>query len=158
AKDAGFMTEGQSFTNASADDVPYERMETILLEAFPGQAHLVIPLKKEGRIFELRSYESPTENLHVKKMDMFNTGGEIPLFNRLGFNPIFYGKVIAGGKMPNFMYMPIFDNLEQRTEQWKTFGNDPVWKDISTRPENENKVSVSHIDSIVMQAAEYSDI
>jgi hypothetical protein len=55
------------------------------------------------------------------------------------------------------MYMPVFNNLEHHSAQWKRFGQDTVWKDISARPENQNKVSVSHIDSILMRAAEYSD-
>ncbi len=157
-KDAGYMNASKTFMEAASDKAPYERMESILLEAFSGQPHLVIPTTKNAeRVFELRSYESPTENLHKKKIAMFNTGGEIPLFNRLGFNPVFYGKVISGSHMPNFMYMPIFESVEQRNAQWKKFGEDPVWKDISNRPENENKVSVSHIDSILMHAAEYSD-
>ena len=158
-KDAAYMSASKSFMEAAPDHAPYERMESILLEAFLGQPHLLLPAAKNAeRVFELRSYESPTENLHKKKMAMFNTGGEIPLFNQLGFNPVFYGKVISGSHMPNFMYMPIFESVEQRNVQWKKFGDDPVWKDISNRPENENKVSVSHIDSILMNAADYSDI
>jgi hypothetical protein len=157
-KDAGYMNASKTFMEAASDNAPYERMESILLEAFSGQPHLVIPPSKNTeRIFELRSYESPTENLHKKKIAMFNTGGEIPLFNRLGFNPVFYGKVLSGSHMPNFMYMPIFESVEQRNAQWKKFGEDLVWKDISNRPENENKVSVSHIDSILMHATDYSD-
>lgn len=157
-KDIAYMNASKPFMEATSDNAPYERMESILMEAFPGQPHLVIPATKNAeRVFELRSYESPTENLHKKKMAMFNTGGEIPLFNRLGFNPVFYGRVISGSRMPNFMYMPIFESVEQRNAQWKKFGEDPVWKDISSRPENENKVSVSHIDSILMHATDYSD-
>jgi hypothetical protein len=119
---------------------------------------MVLPASKNSeRVFELRSYESPTEHLHEKKVAMFNTGGEIEIFNRLKFNPVFYAKVLSGSKMPNFMYMPIFESVENRNAQWKVFGDDPQWKDISTRPENENKVSVSHIDSILMHSTEYSD-
>lgn len=158
SSDKEYLKSAKDFTHAPADKAPFERMETILMEAFSGQPNMVVPLKQQGRIYELRSYESPTANLHDKKVAMFNTGGEIPLFNRLGFNPVFYGRVIAGGRMPNFMYMPIFNSVEERSQQWKKFGDDPVWKDISTRPENENKVSVNHIDSIVMQATDYSDI
>ena len=143
---------------APSDKPPYERIESILLEAFPGQVPFVIPpAKSTDRVFELRSYESPTENLAEKKMAMFNTGGEIDIFKRLGFNPVFYARVLSGSRMPNFMYMPVFENLQQKDAQWKIFGNDPQWKEISTNPENENKVSVSHIDSIVMHSTSYSD-
>lgn len=157
-KDGVYKNEAKSFNEAAADNAPYERMESILLEAFSGQPNLVVPKDKNTeRVFELRSYESPTANLHKKKMAMFNTGGEIEIFNRLGFNPVFYAKVISGSHMPNFMYMPIFTSVDERNAQWKRFGDDSVWRDISARPENENKVSVSHIDSILMHAAEYSD-
>jgi hypothetical protein len=157
-KDATYNTAAKNFIEASSENAPYERIESILLEAFSGQPKLFLPSSKSSeRVFELRSYESPTEHLYKKKVAMFNTGGEIPLFNRLGFNPVFYGKVLSGSKMPNFMYMPIFENLQQKDLQWKKFGEDAVWKDISTRPENENKTSVSHIDSIVMHSTDYSD-
>ncbi len=157
-KDAAYKSSAKSFREASADTPPYERIESILLDAFPGQGHLLLPAAKSAdRVFELRSYESPTENLAEKKMAMFNTGGEIEIFKRLGFNPVFYARVVSGSHMPNFMYMPVFDNLQHKDAQWKVFGNDPKWKEISTDPANENKVSVSHIDSIVMHSASYSD-
>jgi len=157
-KDDSYKTAAKSFIEADAANPPYSRIESILLEAFSGQPNLVLPASKNPeRVFELRSYESPTEHLHEKKVAMFNTGGEIPIFNRLGFNPVFYARVLSGSHMPNFMYMPIFESVEKKDAQWKIFGNDPQWKDISTRPENENKVSVSHIDSVVMHSADYSD-
>ena len=157
-KDVVYKTAAKSFIEADAANPPYTRIESILLEAFSGQPHLLLPPPKNAeRVFELRSYESPSEHLHQKKMAMFNTGGEIPIFNRLGFNPVFYGRVLSGSKMPNFMYMPIFESVEHRNAQWKVFGNDPKWKEISTDPINENKVSVSRIESILMHSTDYSD-
>src|SRR5665811_2641265 len=74
---------------APADRAPYESMESILLEAFSSQGQLLLPTTKNAeRIFELRSYESPTENLLAKKTAMFNRD-EINIFKRLGFNPVF---------------------------------------------------------------------
>ena len=37
------------------------------------------------RIYELRSYESATEAKAVKKIEMFNQGGEIELFQKPEF-------------------------------------------------------------------------
>src|SRR5258708_3169000 len=156
-KDITYTSAAKSFCEAPADKVPYERMESILLEAFSGQQQLLLPTTKNAeRIFELRSYESPTENLLAKKTAMFNRD-EINIFKRLGFNPVFYGSVLSGGRMPNLMYMPIFNSIDERNAQWKVFGNDPKWKEISADPANENKVSVSHIDSILMHGTSYSD-
>ena len=157
-KDVVYISAAKSFREAPSDKYPYIRMESTLLEAFSGQGHMLLPATKNAeRVFELRSYESPTENLSEKKMAMFNTGGEIDIFRRLGFNPVFYARVVSGNHMPNFMYMPVFDNVLQRDAQWKIFGSDPQWKEISAKPENENKVSVSHIDSILMHSTSYSD-
>ena len=156
--DVAYTINAKDFIEAPADNAPYERMESIILDAFPGQDHLVVPPSKDAdRVFELRSYESPTLHLAEKKMAMFNTGGEIQIFNRLKFNPVFYAKVISGSHMPNFMYMPVFNSVADRDAQWKVFGNDPKWKEISNDPVNENKVSVSHIDSILMHSTDYSD-
>lgn len=156
-KDKVYTEAAKNFLAAPSDKAPYERMESILLEAFEGQGDLLLPeTKSTNRVFELRSYESPTENLLAKKMAMFNKD-EISIFNRLGFNPVFYGRVLSGSRMPNLMYMPVFKSADDRNAQWKVFGNDPKWKEISADPENENKVSVSHIDSILMNSTSYSD-
>jgi hypothetical protein len=156
-KDAVYQSAAKNFLNADAKNPPYARIESILLKAFPGQPHLVLPKQKnKERVFELRSYESPTESLFRKKMAMFNNG-EIEIFSRLGFNPVFYAEVISGSRMPNLMYLPVFNSVEERNDQWKKFGADAAWKRISAIPENENNVSVSHIDSIIMHATDYSD-
>ena len=127
-KDVTYATAAKDFLAASADEAPYERMESILLEAFEAQQKLLLPTTKNAdRVFELRSYESPTENLLAKKMAMFNKD-EISIFKRLGFNPVFYGRVLSGSHMPNLMYMPIFNSVEERNAQWKVFGNDAKWK------------------------------
>ncbi len=156
--DAAFKSSGKDFLNADSKNPGFERMESILLQPLSQHPNLTLPKQKNGeRIFELRSYESPTVNLFEKKVAMFNTGGEIPIFNRLGFNPVFYGKVISGSRMPNLMYMPVFDNVQKKNEGWKKFGSDSTWKRISTDPANQNDVNVNHIDSIMMHSTDYSD-
>ncbi|MDP4284485.1 MAG: NIPSNAP family protein [Bacteroidota bacterium] len=157
AKDAAYLASAKSFIEAPSDKAPFERIESILLDAFSAQDHLLLPgSQNPDRVFELRSYESPTWHLAGKKMAMFNKD-EIKIFNRLHFNPVFYGEVVSGSRMPNLMYMPVFKSVEDRNAQWKVFGSDPKWKEISTDPFNENKVSVSHIDSILMHSTPYSD-
>ena len=108
------------------------------------------------RIYELRSYEGPTEKYFANKVRMFNQGGEIELFNRLGFNAVFYASVISGAHMPNLMYMTIFDNMTAREAHWKAFGDDPFWKKLSALPEYQH--NVSHIDIVFMHPTAYSDL
>jgi len=155
--DASFKSAGEKFLDADAKTPPFQRLESILLQTFSGQKFINIPAEKNAeRVFELRSYESPTWHLADKKRAMFNKD-EMGIFTRLGFNPVFYAEVISGSHMPNLMYMPVFKSVEDRNEQWKVFGSDSKWKEISSDPFNENNVSVNHIDSILMHSTDYSD-
>jgi hypothetical protein len=115
------------------------------------------PLKgsRKDRVYELRSYESATELIYQNKMDMFNAGGEVTLFDRLGFNAVFYGEVIAGPVMPNLMYMTTHKNQEKRDENWKMFSNAPEWKAMKSLDKYQN--NVSHIDIYFLYPTEYSD-
>ena len=156
--DAAYATTAADYANAPYNNPPYSRTETILLQAFPLAPQMQLPMllgAKKDRVYELRSYESATEEKFESKVAMFNQGDEIGLFKRLNFNAIFYSSVIAGSKMPNLMYMTSFENKEDRDEHWKTFGKDPYWKKLSAMPEYQN--NVSHIDITFLYPVEYSD-
>lgn len=158
-KDQEYLTTGKAYIQAAHNQPNYQRMETILLRAFsdmPKFAKPVLSGEKKDRIYELRSYESATEKLYRKKVEMFNKGGEIILFNRLNFNAVFYGEVLAGSKMPNLMYMTSFNNMEARNEHWKAFVDDPVWKKLVAMPEYQN--TVSKIDITFLHPVSYSDL
>ena len=156
-KDEVYMSASKSFREAASTDPPFDRMESVLLEAFEQQKHFIAPVKNPETIYEWRSYESPTELLHDKKINMFEKE-EVALFKKLNFNVVFYAKVISGTRMPNFVYMPSFSSVDDKNAHWKTFGADPDWKTMQAKPEYENKVSVSRIESIMMKATEYSDL
>ena len=156
--DEVYQRTGAPFLDASYDHPPFRRMETILLRAFPLAPSMNLPsLKgpKKDRVYELRSYESPTAAKFENKVKMFNEGDEIGLFRRLNFNAIFYSEVIAGAKMPNLMYMTSFENKADRDQHWKDFGNDPYWKKLSAMPGYQN--NVSHIDITFLYPLEFSD-
>ncbi|MBC7887073.1 MAG: NIPSNAP family protein [Ferruginibacter sp.] len=158
AKDNDYQSNGKSYLDAEYKIPPYNRIENILLQAFPLAPFLTIPqLSSPGpeRIYELRSYESATEKIFQNKVRMFNEGGEIALFKRLNFNAVFYASVIAGARMPNLMYMTSFENMADRDAHWKNFSADPEWKKLSSMPEYQH--NVSKIDIIFMHASSYSD-
>ena len=131
----------------------------MVLKAFPLMTSFQSPSltgNKTERIYELRSYEGPTEQLYRQKVKMFNAGGEIALFKRLQFNAVFYAEVIAGSHMPNLMYMTSFNNRADRDEHWKRFGEDPEWVKLKAIPEYLNTVSKN--DTILMNPAEFSEL
>jgi hypothetical protein len=110
---------------------------------------------RKERVYELRSYEGPTEALYKSKVKMFNEG-EIELFKRLSFNAVFYAEVISGSRMPNLMYMTSFESMTERGTHWKDFFADPEWKRLSAMPEYQH--TVSKADIIFLKATDYSDL
>jgi len=158
SKDETYQAAGKKFIDAAYNESSFTRMEKIILYAFPDAPALQLPKlnsPKAERVYEFRSYESPTEKLFRNKVQMFNEGGEVALFKRLNFNAIFYAEVIAGSNMPNLMYMTSFENMADRDAHWKTFGADPEWKKLSGDPIYQHNVSKA--DVVLMKAAEYSD-
>ncbi len=152
--------EGIIHLENADSSLPYNRVETILTKAFKGQPQYekktsLAKEKVDERIYEYRSYESATEDMHLRKVHMFNEGKEIGLFARLNFNAIFYSKVIAGSRMPNLIYMTSFKNKADRDAHWKAFGEDSYWKKLSNAPEYLK--TVSKADIILMKAKDYAD-
>jgi len=159
SKDKAYQSAGSDYINASYDNTPYVRIETIILQAFPGAPTLNKPnlsTPPSERIYELRSYEGPTEKYHVDKLKMFNDGSEIDIFKRLEFNRVFYAEVISGSHMPNLMYMTTFKNMSDREAHWKAFSADPAWKKLSALPEHQHNVSKANI--FFLHPTDYSDL
>lgn len=158
AKNNDYLIAGKAFLTADYLHPTYERIESILLKAFANHPFLTpSPLQspRNERVYELRSYESATEALYKMKVDMFNGGGEINLFNKLEFNAVFYGEVLSGAKMPNLMYLTTFANQESRDAHWKAFGDSVEWKTMSNLERYKN--TISHMDILFLYPTDYSD-
>ncbi|WP_244214287.1 NIPSNAP family protein [Pedobacter jejuensis] len=124
AKDKQYLETGANYLNAAFNAAPFNRVESVLMKAFSAMPEFAVPkltTPKSERVYELRSYESATENLAINKMDMFNDS-EIDIFTKLNFNAVFYGQVISGSKMPNLMYLTTFNNKADRDKHWVDFG------------------------------------
>lgn len=158
AKDKIYLTAGADYLSAVFNEPPYLRIESILLKAFSDHPFLTKPAlnsPRANRVYELRSYESATEAIYANKVDMFNVGGEIKLFDRLEFNAVFYGQVISGPKMPNLMYMTAFADQTSREAHWKSFVDSPEWKGLIAMEKYKN--NISHIDITFLYPTDYSD-
>jgi hypothetical protein len=158
-KDGAYHKAGAAYINAPYDNPPYVRLESILLRAFSSQPEFFAPkfsTPKSEQIFELRSYQSATEKIYHKKVEMFNEGGESEIFKKIGANAVFYGEVLSGSEMPNLMYMTSYENMKANEECWKTFRDHPDWKKLSGMEEYKN--TVSKITKYMLYPAEFSDI
>lgn len=156
--DKVLQDKGSEFLKAPFNQKPYLRKESILLKAFSEASNFKVPnftTAPSQRIYELRSYEGPTDFLFRQKVKMFNEAGEVKLFNDLDFNPVFFAEVIAGSKMPNLMYLTTFADMPSHDAHWKSFVDHPEWKKMAALKEYEN--TVSHADIILLHPTDYSD-
>jgi hypothetical protein len=157
-KDKAFSDAGKSFIDAPYNEPAYKRYESIFLKAFMNFPQFNAPKYSNSpleRIYELRSYESATDAKAVKKIEMFNTGGEIDIFNKLSFNPVFWGEVLIGSHMPNLMYMTTFSDMKSHDDHWKAFGATDEWKKLSGMEEYKNTVSKAN--PYLLHPTSYSD-
>jgi len=157
-KDKVLADEGKSFIDAPFNDPPYKRYESIFLKAFINMPQFVAPefaTPRSERIYELRSYESATEAKAIKKIEMFNLGGEIALFKKLGFNPVFFAEVLIGSHQPNLMYLTTFSDMKSHDDHWSAFGKTDEWKKLSGMEEYKNTVSKAN--PYLLHPTSYSD-
>ncbi|MFK5972741.1 MAG: NIPSNAP family protein [Flavobacteriaceae bacterium] len=149
---------GKAYLNAPHNQPAYQRVQSVIMKAFVDMPRME-PSKLDGprkdRIYELRSYESASEILYRNKVDMFNAGGEVKLFDQLKFNAVFYAEVLSGANMPNLMYMTTHANQETRDANWKAFGAAPEWQKLKVDPNYQNNVSSN--DKKFLYPTEYSD-
>lgn len=156
-EDEAFMQAGAAFLDAPAESPAYKRMTSSLMAAFEGMPELETPIKASGRVFQLRTYESPSIKTGQKKIEMFNTA-EIDIFRKTGLNPVFFGETLTGAKMPNLTYMLLFNNMDERKANWKRFGSSPKWKALRAIPEYADKKILCGITNLYLKPADYSQI
>ncbi|WP_183562300.1 NIPSNAP family protein [Mucilaginibacter sp. SP1R1] len=157
ALDTDYQEKGAPYLTAPATEPAYERIKSSLLKAFDHAPNLQVP-KPGQRIFELRRYEHASESAGKKKLEMFNDAGEVDIFKRLGFNPVFFGETVIGDHRPNLIYMITFDDVAAHDAHWKAFGADAEWKKISTIPDYADAKLVSQITSTLLQPINGSQI
>lgn len=156
--DAEYLSKGAAFLNAPAEKPAFERMESALFLAFKGKPELTTPVKSPGRVFQLRTYESPSVKTGQKKIEMFNDAGEIAIFRRVGLHAVFFGEALIGAKMPNLTYMLVFDSPDELKANWSKFGSDPGWQKLKTMAEYSDKAILCGITNLILKPAEYSQI
>lgn len=160
AKDEAFLKAAEPFWNSSAKEPAFERIESTLLRAFEGWPKLVVPAstaQNGKRIFQLRTYESPTLFDHVRKVEMFHHG-EFEFFRRAGCAAVFFGDAMVGPSLPKLTYMLSFPDINALNTGWDHFRNDPDWKKLSADSRYSFEAIVSNIDNLVLSPAPYSQI
>ena len=160
AQDAEFMEHAAPFWNAPPTAPAFQRIESSLLAAFEGWPKVTPPEasgEKSKRIYQLRTYESASDQDHVRKVEMFHSG-EFEVFVKAGAQPVFFGDALIGPRLPNLTYMLSFASMEDLDKSWAAFGADPAWKKLSASPRFSFEQIVSNISNQILTPLAASQI
>ena len=160
SQDSEFLKSAEAFWSAPATAPAFLRVDSSLLAAFEGWPKITPPpsaATKGKRIFQLRTYESPSYRDHVRKVEMFHSG-EFDIFKAAGLQSVFYGDTLIGARMPNLTYMLSFTELAELDAHWHTFQNDPNWKKLSADSRFAYEAIVSDITNLILSPLSSSQI
>jgi hypothetical protein len=138
------------------NDPVYERFEAQLMLGFSECPKIEVPTQAATRVLQLRIYESHTGERALRKIEMFNEGGEIALFRRVGVNPVFFGQSIAGTLLPNLTYMVGFESPAALEAAWAAFIKHPEWEKMKADPKYAE--TVSRITNLILRPLPGSQI
>jgi hypothetical protein len=157
AHDDDFLKVADAFWAAPAAANAFVRVDSALLAAFEGWPRVTPPDTHTKRIFQLRTYESPSYRDHVRKVEMFHAG-EFDIFKAAGFHNVFFGDTLVGTRMPSLTYMLSFPSLTELDAHWDAFRNNPDWKKLSADPKYAFEPIVSNITNLILSPLPSSQI
>jgi hypothetical protein len=160
AQDNEFVKSAEAFWSAPATAPAFLRVDSSLLAAFEGWPRITPPpsaATKGKRIFQLRTYESPSYRDHVRKVEMFHSG-EFDIFKTASLQSVFYGDTLIGPRMPSLTYMLSFTELAELDAHWHAFQNDPAWKKLSADSRFAYEAIVSNITNLILSPLSSSQI
>jgi len=166
--DSGALTSDAVYSKAAASvrelpatDPLYVRIESSLMQPFFSVPELLAPsgaAAAPSRVFELRTYESHSRTASNKKMEMFEKGGEIAIFKRLGMAPVFFARDVIGTRLPSLTYMLVFADMAARDKGWADFGRDPEWEKLRVQPGYTNPEVLSGTNVSLLRPTDYSQL
>ena len=156
AEDPEAAAAAQAVLGTPLRDPVYRRFESQLLLAFTACPSVEVPTSAPERLLQLRIYESHNGERALRKIEMFNAGGEIALFRKVGLNPVFFGQSLAGTLMPNLTYMLGFKSQTAMDAAWGAFLKHPEWKKLSSDPRYAE--TVSRITNLILRPLPGSQI
>ena len=157
-KDQVYLQAGKEFLDAPYNNPPFSRYESIFMKAFAFMPQFKVykyDTPPAQRIYELRSYESATEAKAQSKIKMFNEGGEIAIFEKVGSNAVFYAQVLFGSQKPRLMYMTTYADMKSHDEHWAAFRIHPDWLILKAKEEYLNNTSKTK--AFLCHPTDYSD-
>jgi len=159
-QDAEYTKAGAPFLTAPAKEPAFDRMESSFLQAFEKWPNLILPKAAAthgARVFELRIYEGASDLDHRRKVEMMQSG-EAEIFEKNGFEQIFYSETLIGPRLPSLTYMLCFESLAARDKEWAAFRASDDWKAYSTQTKYAFEPIVSNVTNLILTPTPYSQI
>jgi len=154
--DAQFMRGAAAIFEAPMKDPLYDACAGALLQAFATCPQVRRVTDSADRLLQLRTYNSYTSERNVRKVAMFEQGGEIGLFRACGMEPVFFGQALAGNRLENLTYMLGFANKDEKAAAWKRFREHPGWLKLKADPHY--KDTANKITNIVLRPSKGSQL
>ena len=156
AQDEEFLKAAAPFWNAPGNEPAFVRITSSLLIAFEGWPKITPPAR-EKRIFQLRTYQSPSHRDHIRKIESFHSG-EFDFFRKAGCGQVFYGDALIGPHLPCLTYMLTFPDMAALEKGWAAFRSDPDWIKLSTSPRFSFEPTVSNVSNLLLSPLPFSQI
>lgn len=161
AADAEYLKAAEPIRSLPSSDPAYIRVDSSLhagVPTFPGIEKPAGASAGPNRLFELRTYRSHSQLGHRKKVEMFEQGGELAIFKRVGLGTVFFSRDVVGAGLPSLTYMLVFADAPTREKNWDVFRQDPEWLKLRAQPGYADAEIVSGITSTILRPAEGSQI
>jgi hypothetical protein len=151
-----YMKDAAALFNAPMKEPLYDSCVSAVLQTFATCPTVEQVAKSEGRIFQLRIYNSYTPERNAKKIAMFEAGGEIEIFRKCGMPPVFFGEAVAGAMLPNLTYLLAYESAEKKDAAWKMFIEHPDWNKLKADPQY--KDTANKITNIMLRPSKGSQL
>ena len=136
----------------------YSQMSSTLLEAAEYSPEIApIETGKRPRVFELRTYHSPTWR-QLGALHQRFAGREITIFHRNSIHPLLYTSTVFGANLPNLTYLIPFEDLAAREKAWTAFGADDEWIKVRKESVAKDGEIASVIQISLFRATAYSPV
>ena len=159
--DAEYRKAAEPIALLPSGDPPYTRCDSSLhagVPTFPGLEKPAGAAAGASRVFELRTYRSHSKSASRKKIEMFEQGGELAIFRRVGLATVFFARDLVGEGLPSLTYLLVFADAATREKNWDVFRQDPEWLKLRAQPGYADAEIVSGITSTLLRPADGSQI
>ena len=156
-RDGGPIEFGNREASHLGMDSTYVTASSSLLRSLDFMPGFEMPINTPTRVFQLRTYENPTEIARQKKIQMFRDG-EFEIFRRVGLAPVFFTETLFGTGLPNLTYMLSFDDMIALESAWSRFVKDSEWKTMIERPDYSDDLLIRSIRNEVLFPIEASQM